>query len=124
MFCKYKTNIAKRKKQSANTHFFITKPSLYLIYLLYPSLSPLSYLYYLSTLSYLYPSISSIPPPAKSRRRDNLSELKLILYANNMSVRLVIVIVVMYRLIEIVQSHFMFLSNLPVYACRIACLLH
>ena len=121
MFCKNKTNIAKRKKQSANTLFFITKPSLYLIYLLYPSLSPLSYL---STLSYLYPSISSIPPPAKSRRRDNLSELKLILYANNMSVRLVIVIVVMYRLIEIVQPHFMFLSNLPVYACRIACLLH
>ena len=36
MFCKYKTNIAKRKKQSANTLFFITKPSLYLIYLLYP----------------------------------------------------------------------------------------
>ena len=70
MFCKYKTNIAKRKKQSANTFFFIAKPSLYLIYLLYPSLSPLSYLYYLSTLSYLYPSISSIPPPAKSRRRD------------------------------------------------------
>ena len=118
MFCKYKTNIAKRKKQSANTLFFITKPSLYLIYLLYPSLSTLSY------LSYLHPSISSIPPPAKSRRRDNLSELKLILYANNMSVRLAIVIVVMYRLIEIVQPHFMFLSNLPVYACRIACLLH
>ena len=70
MFCKYKTNIAKRKKQSANTLFFITKPSLYLIYLLYPSLSPLSPLSYLSTLSYLYPSISSIPPPAKSRRRD------------------------------------------------------
>ena len=117
MFCKYKTNIAKRKKQSANTLFFITKPSLYLIYLLYPSLSPLSYLYYLSTLSCL----SLLP---NSRRRDNLSELKLILYANNMSVRLVIVIVVMYRLIEIVQPHFMFLSNLPVYACRIACLLH
>ena len=124
MFCKYKTNIAKRKKTISKHPFFITKPSLYLIYLLYPSLSPLSYLYYLSTLSYLYPSISSIPPPAKSRRRDNLSELKLILYANNMSVRLVIVIVVMYRLIEIVQPHFMFLSNLPVYACRIACLLH
>ena len=114
MFCKYKTNIAKRKKQSANTHFFITKPSLYLIYLLYPSLSPLSYLSTLSRLSLL----------PNSRRRDNLSELKLILYANNMSVRLVIVIVVMYRLIEIVQPHFMFLSNLPVYACRIACLLH
>ena len=114
MFCKYKTNIAKRKKQSANTLFFITKPSLYLIYLLYPSLSPLSYLSTLSRLSLL----------PNSRRRDNLSELKLILYANNMSVRLVIVIVVMYRLIEIVQPHFMFLSNLPVYACRIACLLH
>ena len=133
MFCKYKTNIAKRKKTISKHPFFITKPSLYLIYLLYPSLSPLSYLStlsylsylsYLSPLSYLYPSISSIPPPAKSRRRDNLSELKLILYANNMSVRLVIVIVVMYRLIEIVQPHFMFLSNLPVYACRIACLLH
>ena len=114
MFCKNKTNIAKRKKQSANTHFFITKPSLYLIYLLYPSLSTLSYLSTLSCLSLL----------PNSRRRDNLSELKLILYANNMSVRLVIVIVVMYRLIEIVQPHFMFLSNLPVYACRIACLLH
>ena len=120
MFCKYKTNIAKRKKQSANTHFFITKPSLYLIYLLYPSLSPLSYL---STLSYLSP-LSCLSLLPNSRRRDNLSELKLILYANNMSVRLVIVIVVMYRLIEIVQPHFMFLSNLPVYACRIACLLH
>ena len=123
MFCKYKTNIAKRKKQSANTLFFITKPSLYLIYLLYPSLSPLSYLYYLSTLSYLSP-LSRLSLLPNSRRRDNLSELKLILYANNMSVRLVIVIVVMYRLIEIVQPHFMFLSNLPVYACRIACLLH
>lgn len=120
MFCKYKTNIAKRKKQSANTLFFITKPSLYLIYLLYPSLSPLSYL---STLSYLSP-LSRLSLLPNSRRRDNLSELKLILYANNMSVRLVIVIVVMYRLIEIVQPHFMFLSNLPVYACRIACLLH
>lgn len=120
MFCKYKTNIAKRKKQSANTFFFITKPSLYLIYLLYPSLSPLSYL---STLSYLSP-LSCLSLLPNSRRRDNLSELKLILYANNMSVRLVIVIVVMYRLIEIVQPHFMFLSNLPVYACRIACLLH
>ena len=120
MFCKYKTNIAKRKKQSANTHFFITKPSLYLIYLLYPSLSPLSYL---STLSYLSP-LSRLSLLPNSRRRDNLSELKLILYANNMSVRLAIVIVVMYRLIEIVQPHFMFLSNLPVYACRIACLLH
>lgn len=120
MFCKYKTNIAKRKKQSANTHFFITKPSLYLIYLLYPSLSPLSYL---STLSYLSP-LSCLSLLPNSRRRDNLSELKLILYANNMSVRLVIVIVIMYRLIEIVQPHFMFLSNLPVYACRIACLLH
>ena len=123
MFCKYKTNIAKRKKQSANTLFFITKPSLYLIYLLYPSLSPLSYLYYLSTLSYLSP-LSCLSLLPNSRRRDYLSELKLILYANNMSVRLVIVIVVMYRLIEIVQPHFMFLSNLPVYACRIACLLH
>lgn len=123
MFCKYKTNIAKRKKQSANTFFFITKPSLYLIYLLYPSLSPLSYLYYLSTLSYLSP-LSRLSLLPNSRRRDNLSELKLILYANNMSVRLVIVIVIMYRLIEIVQPHFMFLSNLPVYACRIACLLH
>ena len=123
MFCKYKTNIAKRKKQSANTLFFITKPSLYLIYLLYPSLSPLSYLYYLSTLSYLSTlyCLSLLP---NSRRRDNLSELKLILYANNMSVRLAIIIVVMYRLIEIVQPHFMFLSNLPVYAYRIACLLH
>ena len=69
MFCKYKTNIAKRKKQSANTHFFITKPSLYLIYLLYPSLSPLSYL---STLSYLYPSISSIPPPEQQEEGQSL----------------------------------------------------
>ena len=120
MFCKYKTNIAKRKKQSANTLFFITKPSLYLIYLLYSSLSPLSYL---STLSY-QSRLSRLSLLPNSRRRDNLSELKLILYANNMSVRLVIVIVVMYRLIEIVQPHFMFLSNLPVYACRIACLLH
>lgn len=123
MFCKNKTNIAKQKKQSANTFFFITKPSLYLIYLiylLYPSLSPLSYL---STLSYLSP-LSCLSLLPNSRRRDNLSELKLILYANNMSVRLVIVIVIMYRLIEIVQPHFMFLSNLPVYAYRIACLLH
>ena len=81
MFCKYKTNIAKRKKQSANTHFFITKPSLYLIYLLYPSLSPLSYLStlsylsplsYLSTLSYLYPSISSIPPPEQQEEGQSL----------------------------------------------------
>ena len=124
MFCKYKTNIAKRKKQSANTHFFITKPSLYLIYLLYPSLSPLSYLYYLSTLSYLSPLSCLSLLPQKAGGGIRLSELKLILYANNMSVRLVIVIVVMYRLIEIVQPHFMFLSNLPVYACRIACLLH
>ena len=69
MFCKYKTNIAKRKKQSANTHFFITKPSLYLIYLLYPSLSPLSYLYYLSTLSYLSP-LSRLSLLPNSRRRD------------------------------------------------------
>lgn len=69
MFCKYKTNIAKRKKQSANTHFFITKPSLYLIYLLYPSLSPLSYL---STLSYLYPSISSIPPPEQQEEGQSI----------------------------------------------------
>lgn len=123
MFCKYKTNIAKRKKTISKHFFFITKPSLYLIYLiylLYPSLSPLSYL---STLSYLSP-LSCLSLLPNSRRRDNLSELKLILYANNMSVRLAIVIVVMYRLIEIVQSHFMFLSNLPVYACRIACLLH
>ena len=67
MFCKNKTKIEKRKKTISKHLFFITKPSLYLIYLLYPSLSPLSYL---STLSYLYPSISSIPPPAKSRRRD------------------------------------------------------
>ena len=121
MFCKYKTNIAKRKKQSANTLFFITKPSLYLIYLLYPSLSPLSYL---STLSYLSPLSCLSLLPQKAGGGIRLSELKLILYANNMSVRLVIVIVVMYRLIEIVQPHFMFLSNLPVYACRIACLLH
>ena len=69
MFCKYKTNIAKRKKQSTNTLFFITKPSLYLIYLLYPSLSPLSYL---STLSYLYPSISSIPPPEQQEEGQSL----------------------------------------------------
>ena len=124
MFCKYKTNIAKRKKQSANTLFFITKPSLYLIYLLYPSLSPLSYLYYLSTLSYLSPLSCLSLLPQKAGGGIRLSELKLILYANNMSVRLVIVIVIMYRLIEIVQPHFMFLSNLPVYACRIACLLH
>lgn len=101
MFCKYKTNIAKRKKTISKHPFFITKPSLYLIYLLYPSLSPLSYLYYLSTLSYLSP-LSRLSLLPNSRRRDNLSELKLILYANNMSVRLVIVIVVMYRLIEIV----------------------
>ena len=121
MFCKYKTNIAKRKKQSANTHFFITKPSLYLIYLLYPSLSTLSYLSTISYLSTLY-CLSLLPQKAGGGIR--LSELKLILYANNMSVRLAIVIVVMYRLIEIVQPHFMFLSNLPVYACRIACLLH
>lgn len=69
MFCKYKTNIAKRKKQSANTLFFITKPSLYLIYILYPSLSPLSYL---STLSYLYPSISSIPPPEQQEEGQSI----------------------------------------------------
>lgn len=56
MFCKNKTNIAKQEKQSANTHFFITKPSLYLIYLLYSSLSTLSYLSPLSTLSLLPPS--------------------------------------------------------------------
>ena len=120
MFCKYKTNIAKRKNNQ-QTPIFLSRshPStlstssilpylLYLIYLLYHIYTPLSHL-------------SLLP---NSRRRDNLSELKLILYANNMSVRLVIVIVVMYRLIEIVQPHFMFLSNLPVYACRIACLLH
>ena len=121
MFCKYKTNIAKRKKQSANT-FFLSRshPStlstssilpylLYLIYLLYHIYTPLSHLSLL---------------PQKAGGGIRLSELKLILYANNMSVRLVIVIVIMYRLIEIVQPHFMFLSNLPVYACRIACLLH
>ena len=102
MFCKYKTNIAKRKKTISKHPFF------------YHEAIPLPYLSPLSCLSLL----------PNSRRRDNLSELKLILYANNMSVRLVIVIVVMYRLIEIVQPHFMFLSNLPVYACRIACLLH
>ena len=102
MFCKYKTNIAKRKKTISKHPFF------------YHEAIPLPYLSPLSRLSLL----------PNSRRRDNLSELKLILYANNMSVRLVIVIVVMYRLIEIVQPHFMFLSNLPVYACRIACLLH
>ena len=112
MFCKYKTNIAKRKKTISKHPFFYHEA------IPLPYLSPL-----FLPISSIY-SISSIPPPAKSRRRDNLSELKLILYANNMSVRLVIVIVVMYRLIEIVQPHFMFLSNLPVYACRIACLLH
>ena len=108
MFCKYKTNIAKRKKTISKHPFFYHEA------IPLPYLSPLSYLSTLSCLSLL----------PNSRRRDNLSELKLILYANNMSVRLVIVIVVMYRLIEIVQPHFMFLSNLPVYACRIACLLH
>ena len=99
MFCKYKTNIAKRKKQSANT-FFLSRshPStlstssilpylLYLIYLLYHIYTPLSHLSLL---------------PQKAGGGIRLSELKLILYANNMSVRLVIVIVVMYRLIEIV----------------------
>lgn len=55
MFCKYKTNIAKRKKQSANTLFFITKPSLYLIYLLY--LIYIIYLLYHIYLLYpVYPS--------------------------------------------------------------------
>ena len=122
MFCKYKTNIAKRKKNNQQTPFFLSRshPStlsissilpylLYLIYLLYHIYTPLSHLSLL---------------PQKAGGGIRLSELKLILYANNMSVRLVIVIVVMYRLIEIVQPHFMFLSNLPVYACRIAYLLH
>lgn len=124
MFCKYKTNIAKRKKTISKHPFFYHEaiPLPYLSPLSFPISSILSILSIYSIIS-IY-SILSIPPPAKSRRRDNLSELKLILYANNMSVRLVIVIVVMYRLIEIVQPHFMFLSNLPVYACRIACLLH
>ena len=121
MFCKYKTNIAKRKNNQ-QTPIFLSRshPStlsissilpylLYLIYLLYHIYTPLSHLSLL---------------PQKAGGGIRLSELKLILYANNMSVRLVIVIVVMYRLIEIVQPHFMFLSNLPVYACRIACLLH
>lgn len=124
MFCKYKTNIAKRKNNQ-QTPIFLSRshPStlsissippylLYHIYLLY-------LLYHIYLLYPIYPS---------SRKKQGggirLSELKLILYANNMSVRLVIVIVIMYRLIEIVQPHFMFLSNLPVYACRIACLLH
>ena len=124
MFCKYKTNIAKRKKTISKHPFFYHEaiPLPYLSPLSFPISSILSILSIYSIIS--ISSILSIPPPAKSRRRDNLSELKLILYANNMSVRLVIVIVVMYRLIEIVQPHFMFLSNLPVYACRIACLLH
>ena len=121
MFCKYKTNIAKRKKTISKHPFFYHEaiPLPYLSPLSFPISSILS-IYSIISIS----SIPSIPPPAKSRRRDNLSELKLILYANNMSVRLVIVIVVMYRLIEIVQPNFVFLSNLPVYACRIACLLH
>ena len=124
MFCKYKTNIAKRKKTISKHPFFYHEaiPLPYLSPLSFPISSILSILSIYSIIS--ISSILSIPPPAKSRRRDNLSELKLILYANNMSVRLVIVIVIMYRLIEIVQPHFMFLSNLPVYACRIACLLH
>ena len=122
MFCKYKTNIAKRKKTISKHPFF------------YHEAIPLPYL---SPLSFPISSIISIPLyhiytplshlsllPQKAGGGIRLSELKLILYANNMSVRLVIVIVVMYRLIEIVQPHFMFLSNLPVYACRIACLLH
>ena len=133
MFCKYKTNIAKRKKTISKHPFFYHEaiPLPYLSPLSFPISSILSIYSIISIYSILsissiisIYSILSIPPPAKSRRRDNLSELKLILYANNMSVRLVIVIVVMYRLIEIVQPHFMFLSNLPVYACRIACLLH
>ena len=118
MFCKYKTNIAKRKKTISKHPFFYHEA------IPLPYLSPLSYLYYLSTLSYLSPLSCLSLLPQKAGGGIRLSELKLILYANNMSVRLVIVIVVMYRLIEIVQPHFMFLSNLPVYACRIACLLH
>ena len=124
MFCKYKTNIAKRKNNQ-QTPIFLSRshPStlsissilpyllylIYIIYLLYHIYTPLSHL-------------SLLPQTAGGGIR--LSELKLILYANNMSVRLVIVIVVMYRQKEIVQSHFMFLSNHPVYDCRIACLLH
>ena len=120
MFCKYKTNIAKRKKQSANTFFIsLSHPSTLSTSSILPYL-----LYLIDVLYHIYTPLSVFSLLPNSRRRDNLSELKLILYANNMSVRLVIVIVVMYRLIEIVQPHFMFLSNLPVYACRIACLLH
>ena len=61
MFCKYKTNIAKRKKQSANTHFLSrSHPStlsissilpylLYLIYIIY-------LLYHIYLLYPVYPS--------------------------------------------------------------------
>lgn len=121
MFCKYKANIAKRKKTISKHPFFYHEA------IPLPYLSPLSFP--ISSILSIY-SIISIPlyliyPSSRTAGGGiRLSELKLILYANNMSVRLVIVIVVMYRLIEIVQPHFMFLSNLPVYACRIACLLH
>ena len=123
MFCKYKTNIAKRKNNQ-QTPIFLSRshPSTLSISSILPYLLYLIYIIYL--LYHIYTPLSHLSLLPNSRRRDNLSELKLILYANNMSVRLVIVIVVMYRLIEIVQPHFMFLSNLPVYACRIACLLH
>ena len=70
MFCKYKTNIAKRKKQSANT-FFLSRshPStlsissilpylLYLIYLLYHIylLYIIYLLYHIYLLYLIYPS--------------------------------------------------------------------
>ena len=123
MFCKYKTNIAKRKKQSANTLFLSrSHPSTLSISSILPYLLYLIYIIYL--LYHIYLLYPVYPSSRTAGGGIRLSELKLILYANNMSVRLVIVIVVMYRLIEIVQPHFMFLSNLPVYACRIACLLH
>lgn len=55
MFCKNKTNIAKRKKTISKHPFF------------YHEAIPLPYLY---PLSFPISSILSIPPPAKSRRRD------------------------------------------------------
>ena len=63
MFCKYKTNIAKRKKQSANTLFFYHEaiPLPYLSPLSFPISSILSILSIYSIIS--ISSILSIPPP-------------------------------------------------------------
>lgn len=70
MFCKYKTNIAKRKKTISKHPFFYHEaiPLPYLSPLSFPISSILSILSIYSIIS--ISSILSIPPPAKSRRRD------------------------------------------------------